>query len=650
MIDFQNITKAFGAQEVLRDVSFRVNPGEHVGITGPNGAGKSTIFKLLTGEITPDDGAISVPRDTRIGHLHQQLNAHAQDTTLLAYAENAVGELNDIENEIHRLEARLAEAGEGGATSKDIMQLGELQSRFEHLGGYEIQSRAEATLSGLGFSTAAFQRQFTEFSGGWQMRAELARVLTANPDILLLDEPTNYLDVGAVEWLRSYLRDFAGIMLLISHDRYLLNSLTHVTLEVANGMADRYAGNYNHYVEARQARREQMEAARKNQERKREQIERFVQRFRYQANKASQVQSRLKMLDKMEEIQVPGNAARPADIKLPKPQRSGHEVIRIEQGGVTYDGDNWVFRNLDFRLERGMKAAIVGPNGMGKTTLLRVLAGKLTLQEGKRQLGTKVKPGYQAQEFTDIMDTAKNVFSTVRDGAAEATDGEARSLLGSFGFSGDSVEKTVEVLSGGEKVRLALARMLLRAPNFILLDEPTTHLDIPTRQALENTLMNYKGTLCFVSHDIEFIRHVADTIYAIGPEGLTKYFGGYDYYRRKLAEAEEFEGSWPADRNSGLAKKGAGGTGNRQAQRRHKALSRKEISRKIKPLQRRAKSAEAQVQALQTEQKELLAKIQADPMRSDMADINRRLAEIQKGIDEATVAWEEAELAIEELQ
>lgn len=652
MIDFQNISKSFGTQEVLRDVCFRVNAGEHVGITGPNGAGKSTIFKLLTGELSPDSGQVSVPGSTRIGHLHQQLAAHDAEVSLLTYTENAIGELNRIEKEIAKVEARLAADGVG-AQPQDVSRLGELQTRYEHLGGYEIRSRAEATLAGLGFALESFHHPLGEFSGGWQMRAELARVLTANPDILLLDEPTNYLDVGAVEWLRGFLRDFAGVMLLISHDRYLLNSLTQVTLEVANGMVDRYPGNYDHYIHAREARREQLEAARKNQARKREQIEQFVERFRYQASKASQVQSRLKMLDKMDEIRVPGETARPARISLPIPRRSGHEVAVIEKAGVSYDGQNWIFRNLDFRLERGTRAAVVGPNGMGKTTLLRVLAGRLDLQEGKRRLGTNVTLGYQAQDITDVISRGQNVFSAAREAAPGLPEGKTRALLGGFGFSGDAIEKRVGVLSGGEKVRLALARMLLRAPNFVLLDEPTTHLDIPTRQALEQALANYQGTICLVSHDIEFIRHVADTIYALGPGGITKYHGGYDYYRRKLAAAATQE-SAPITENDKTVtarhSKPESKAITRREQRRYRAKKRRELTRKEKPLKRRASQAENKVEKLQAEQTDLVARLQAGPPAEEIPDINKRLTEIQNAMDTAISDWEEAELAIENLR
>ncbi len=654
MIEFHNIYKNFGTHEVLRNASFRVSPGERAGVTGPNGAGKSTIFKLLTDVFAPDGGEISVPKNTRIGHLRQELSAYELEESLLSYAENATGELTGIHNELDELEARLAAKGPRSGDAGDLSKLGQLQSRFEDLGGYEIRSRAEAILSGLGFPENDFCRPFSDFSGGWRMRGELARILTANPDMLLLDEPTNFLDVEAVEWLQGYLRNFDGIVMLISHDRYLLNAITSVTLEVARGGIEKYSGNYEYYAAARANRREELEAAYKNQERKRARIERFVARFRYKASKASQVQSRLKMLDRMEDIRVPEEIDRPARIKVPEPRRSGLEVVRIDEGTVTYDGANPVFQNLSFRLERGTKAALVGPNGMGKTTLLRVLAGQLRMQQGRRQLGTNVVSGYQAQDYMDVIKPDHTVFETARAAAPDTSHRDVRDFLGCFGFSGDTVEKCVEVLSGGEKVRLALSRLLLRAPNFILLDEPTTHLDIPTRKSLEQALRDYEGTLCFVSHDIEFIRNVADTIYAIGPDGVTKYFGDYDYYREKCAgQAAQVSAQAESPRATRSKEKSEepGKTGsNRRHERRQEAKRRQKLADQQKPLRRQAEQAEEKMEVIQKEQQELVARMESEELSSsEITDINRRLSEIQNEIDKTTVEWEEAELAIEEL-
>ena len=368
MIDFRNVSVGFGAQQVLDDVSLRINRGERVGIVGPNGAGKSTIFSLLTNELTPDHGDVSFPRDLRISHLRQQLKPVTSDVNLLEYSENALPALIDLQREIETIEAGL-DAADERERERGIRRLGVLQTEFEHLGGYAISSRAQAALGGLGFKKSDFHAPFASFSGGWQMRAELARALVADPDLLLLDEPTNFLDIPAVEWLQKYLRDYKGTLVMISHDRFMLNTLTSVTIEVAGGMLTRYAGNYSRYEEDCKLRHEQMEAARGNQDRRREQIERFVERFRAKNTKSSQVQSRLKMLEKMDEVEIPRIVMRAPRIRVPKPPPCGVEIIRLEEAGVTYDGQSWVLRGLDLRIERGEKLGLVGLNGTGKTTL-----------------------------------------------------------------------------------------------------------------------------------------------------------------------------------------------------------------------------------------------------------------------------------------
>ena len=645
MIDFIDVSKQFGTQDVLVEASFRVNPGEKVGVVGPNGAGKSTIFRLLADEISVDGGQISRPARMTLGYLRQQLDAWKVDDSVLEYAENALPELHAIEHELLGIEARLAEAA-AGTSRQDLDRLGALQSKFEHLGGYNLRHRAEAALCGLGFSPEALRGPFATLSGGWQMRAELARVLVSNPDVLLLDEPTNYLDVPAIEWLHDFLRDFPGTLLLISHDRYLLNTLTGVTLEVLGGNVTRFNGNYTHYVEERRARYDQLLASKANQDRRREQIERFVERFRAKNTKAAQVQSRVKQLERMEEIRVPQDIIPAPKIRLPAPRRAGDEVMRLEDVGLSYDGTRWVFRGLNVRIERGIKAAVVGLNGRGKTTLLRVLAGILPPNEGRRVTGSNVDLGYQAQDITDVMDPAKTVFQIARSATAEHSDGSIRALLGGFRFSGDAVDKPVDVLSGGEKVRLALARLLLTSPNFILLDEPTTHLDIPSRKALEEALADYQGTLCVVSHDIEFIRHVADTIFDMSPTGLVRYYGNYDYYRHKMTEQAAAPGALPGDDAAAPSKQQE-----RKAQKREEAERRQDFYQRQKPFRQRADAAEKRLADLDVEQGALLEKINGGELPgADYAAVSRRLADIQRETQTATAEWEAAELAIEELR
>jgi len=646
MIDFRNVSVGFGAQQVLNDVSFRINRGERVGIVGPNGAGKSTIFSLLTDESTPDKGDVTLPRDIRVSHLRQQLKPAAPDINLLEYSENALPSLIENQREIEALEADLDKADEG-ARERIIRRLGVLQSEFEHQGGYALSGRAKAALGGLGFKVSDFHAPFISFSGGWQMRAELARALVADPDLLLLDEPTNFLDIPAVEWLQRYLRDYKGTMVLISHDRYLLNSLTTVTMEVAGGMVTRYAGNFNKYEEDCRMRRMQMESARDNQDRRREQIERFVERFRAKNTKSSQVQSRMKMLEKMDEIEVPRIVMRAPRIRVPKPPLCGVEMMRLDQAGITYDGVNWVLRGLDLRIERGEKIGLVGLNGMGKTTLLKMISGKLPPNEGRRVMGHNVVIGYQAQDFAEMMDPVRSVLETVKAAAPGLSEREVRGLLGGFFFSGDAVDKKIAVLSGGEKMRVAFARLLVNPPNFLLLDEPTTHLDIPSREALENALHDYEGTVCIVSHDIEFTRHVATSILAMTPPTVRRFPGGYDYYHEKMEAEARSKNS--GDRSQVSESDRDDDTGDKKALRRERAMKRQELSKVRRPLENRIKSAERKITELEKEQDQLSGELMKPAPGTDYATLNRRLHEIQATLADTVETWEKASLELESI-
>ncbi|HBA85368.1 MAG TPA: hypothetical protein DCZ95_14875 [Verrucomicrobia bacterium] len=638
MIEFQNISKRYGAQEVLTDVSFRINPGERVGIVGPNGAGKSTLFGLITNDLSPDHGDVILPRDVRLGYLRQQLGEFDEGQSLLEYTEHAMPMLKEIQREMESIEHRLHQPDEPDRPA-DLRRLGELQTKFEHIGGYEIRNRAEAALCGLGFSAESLSAPFSSFSGGWQMRAELARTLVAQPDTLLLDEPSNYLDLPAVEWLQRYLKAFSGTLMLISHDRYLLNTLTSRTIEINGARATSYSGNYTYYAEQRVLREEQRLAEQKNQDRKREQVERFIERFRAKNTKAAQVQSRIKMLEKMEDVQVPIRIVRRGRIRLAAPPHCGNEVLRLEDAGLTYDGARWVLRNVNLSVSRGEKIALAGLNGLGKTTLLRMMAGQIPLSEGARVLGHKVVVGYQAQESSETMRPDDTVLVAVRQMAPHVPERDVRTLLGSFGFSGEAVDKKVAVLSGGEKIRLAFARLLIEPPNFLLLDEPTTHLDIDAREALEDALSGYEGTLCFVSHDVEFVRHVATSIIAMTPPGVTRYAGGYDYYREKIAQAAQ-PVSQVAAKTDGI---------DRKAEKRERAMKTQADSKARRILEKTIKQAEERIATLETEQAALLEKISSPDGKTDFAGINQRLAQIQQEMNLNTEAWEKASLELEEL-
>lgn len=641
MIEFQRVSKFYGAQDILIDASFRVGAGERIGIVGPNGAGKSTLFALIEGESAPDKGEVTVQKNIRLGHLRQQLNAHAVRDTLLHYAMKGIPEVETLRTRTEEIEHRLAEPN-GMDRVRDLTELGELQTRYETLGGYDLEGRTKAALGGLGFRVEAFDRPFTSFSGGWQMRAELARTLIGHPDLLLLDEPSNYLDLPAVEWLEKFLRGFPGTMLLISHDRFLLQSLTQTTLEIAGGRATRYACGYRAYRVQREERHVQAVAARKSQDRRVEQVERFVERFRSKNTKASQVQSRIKMLDRIERIEVTPLHAEIAAMRIPPPPHCGHEVMRLEEVGHSYDGRHWVLNKVTVSLQRGDKVALIGYNGTGKTTLQRILAGAMSPTTGRRRAGHKVVIGYQSQEFSETMPPTATVLEVVKRAHPEGLSKEARTLLGSFGFSGEAVNKPVEVLSGGEKIRLAFARIFVNPPNFLVLDEPTTHLDIAGRQALEQALHAYTGTVCLVSHDIAFVRAVATSVLALGLDGITRYPGGYDYYREKSADRS----TPPPSTAPAQAEPSA----SRKAQRRERAEARKAQQAETRRVTATIRQCEERIESLEAEQQQLAACLSEDSAQPDFATVNRRLYEIQGELNETVARWEEALQAFEAMR
>ena len=633
MIEFRQATKRYGGQVVLDRVDFRLLAGERAGIVGPNGAGKSTIFELIVGESEVDSGSVERAKDVRIGHLRQQVKPGAEATPIQAYVEKAAPDLETIRDEIHRIEARLA--GDEAEESRTLLRrLGDLQTQFEAQGGYGLHARAAAALTGLGFRVEDLQKPLGEFSGGWQMRAELSRALIAEPDLLLLDEPSNYLDLPAVEWLRRRLEGFRGTLAMISHDRYLLESLCEVTFEVAAGRVTRYPGRYSWYAEEREKRREVSLARQANEDRRREQIERFVERFRAKNTMATRVQSRIKMLEKMERTEVVEVARGRGRFRLAPPPHCGQEVLRCEGVGFAYETGQWIFRGVDLAVQKGEKLAVVGPNGAGKTTLLRVLAGQLAPGEGKRVAGHLVVPGYQSQETADTMDRTRSCLETLKAVAPDAHETEIRTLLGGFGFSGEAAEKRVEVLSGGERIRLAFARILIRPPNLLLLDEPTTHLDVESREALQEAIAAYAGTVVLVSHDVAFVRAVAEGIIAVSPGGggVRRFAGGYDYYREKIAE-ETGTGTSTVDKPIDVAK----------AARIEAMRDRKALKADLRRAEKEVAVLEREIASLETEQLSLHENLAAaDTPAEERAAAGRKLKDIEDALRAKMAEWEEA--------
>ena len=652
MIEFKEISVRYGIQQVLENVSFRVNKGERVGIVGPNGSGKSTLFRLIMDETHPDNGRITIEESPRIGHIRQHLYSENEEETLLEYALRGIPGLHELESKIHASEKLLRASTDEQQRKSLLRQIGEMQTEFEHLGGYEIEARVKASLGGLGFSTESFERPFVSFSGGWQMRAELSRVLASKPDLLLLDEPSNYLDLPAVDWLQRFLKGYDGTLMLISHDRYLLRTLTSVTVEVDANTATRYNGDLEFYLREREVRYANLLAAKQNQDRQREQLERFVERFKSKATKATQAQSRVKMLERLErdEITLPKRSLAAAHLRIPEPPHAGSEIFRMENLCFSYDGQHNVLANVDLSIGKGDKIAIVGYNGMGKTTLLRVMAGVRQPSSGAAIAGHNVIPGYLSQEFSETIPPEISVYECAKRSAPDATDKVLRSNLAGFGFGADDIHKNAGVLSGGEKIRLAFLRLFLNPPNFMLLDEPTTHLDLEGRDTLEKAIRAYSGTVCLVSHDIQFVRNTATSILEITPQGVRRFPGGYDYYKEKTAQMQSDETALTSATENDAEESRQNNSVSAKEMRRIRAQERAKWQPRIKVLSSKVEHCEKSIGALEMELEELSEELFNPQPNTDFSTLNKRLKLVQDQIDAFTEEWEQHAAQLEELR
>jgi ATPase subunit of ABC transporter with duplicated ATPase domains len=523
MISFSSVTKQYGGQILFVDASFQINPGEKVGLVGPNGAGKSTIFRLIVGDDAPDDGNVEKPKKLTIGYFKQDVG-DLRGRTILAETCAGAGEVSRLADELHELTVKL-EAGD-----VDIVdRYGEVQARYQDLGGYELEARAQEILHGLGFFQDQMQTDVGTLSGGWKMRVALAQILLAKPELLLLDEPTNYLDLESILWLETFLRDYDGTVVMTCHDKAIMNRVVAKIVEIDGGDLRTYGGNYDFYEAAREVEAARREAAYARQQAMLAKESRFVERFKTHVAKAAQVQSRMKKLDKIEKIAEPRRFVEKT-FEFRTPPRSGDDVVRLEALRKAY-GTRVVHAGLSLTVRRKERWAVMGENGAGKSTLLKMIAGALAPDAGVATIGASVTMGYYAQHVMDGLGGDRTVLEELQEHAPLANQGTLRGLAGMFGFHDDDVFKPIHVLSGGERARVALAKLLYDAPNFLVLDEPTNHLDIATKRALVRSLANYEGTLVFVSHDRQFLSALATRVLELQTGGEPHIYGGsYDEY------------------------------------------------------------------------------------------------------------------------
>ncbi|MCC7439286.1 MAG: ABC-F family ATP-binding cassette domain-containing protein [Armatimonadetes bacterium] len=654
MIATNVVSVQFGGEYLFRDVTFMIRPGDRVGLVGANGAGKSTLMKILMRLQAPESGQVQTSRHALVAYLPQE-GVVLSDASVRDEVMKAFSEAKELEQEIIETTEEVARrADEAGTPEYQSLldDLGELQHRFEAMNGFALEGEVEKILMGLGFEVKDFDRSCGTFSGGWQMRIELAKLLLRQPDLLMLDEPTNHLDIESLTWLENFLQNYQGAILLISHDRAFLDAITNRTFELSMRRLTTYVGNYSRYLTERDARRQQQQSAYENQKKMIEETEEFIERFRYKASKAAQVQSRVKMLEKLDKIEPPESDEESVHFRFPAAPRSGRVVVELQGLGKWY-GDNHVLDNVDFAIERGEKIAFLGRNGEGKSTMSRIVAGIESFQQGNRLLGHNVSIGYFAQHQAEDLDPRKTVLQTLDEVATGDIRLKLRTLLGAFLFHGDDVFKYVSVLSGGEKSRLALAKLLLEPVNLLVFDEPTNHLDMASKKVLKEALIHFDGSIILVSHDRDFLNGIVGKCIEFRQRKTKEMLGGIeDYLRRRQTGSidDVFRKSTAKPEATATP---AAAVGDRKEQKRLEAEARnrryaatKDLKKKIeKTEQDIAKTEEAKTQC---EDQLVLPEIYGNPTK--LRDLQAQLAEANRKLSDLYAAWERTASEMEKVE
>ena len=637
MISIDNLTVSFGGWTLFDGISFLVNPKERIGLVGRNGAGKTTILKLIAGLQQPTSGAVTKNADCTIGYLPQQMQV-ADTTTLIAETAKAFEEVLALEAEIERLTAEIAVRTdyESEEYEKLLHRLNDANDRYHILGGDTRDADIEKTLLGLGFRREEFEKPTCEFSGGWRMRIELAKLLLRRPSIFLLDEPTNHLDIESIQWLEEYLKNYNGAVLLISHDRAFLDNVTTRTIELSLGKIYDYKVPYSQFVTLRAERRAQQLAAYQNQQRLIEKSEEFIEKFRYKPTKSNQVQSRIKQLDKLERIEVEEEDLATLNIKFPPAPRSGQIVADIKGVGKAF-GSHRVFSGAEFTIHKGDKIALVGRNGEGKTTFARMLIGELEQSEGEIKIGANVSIGYYAQNQDDLMNGDFTVYDTLDRVAVGDIRTRLRDILGAFLFRGEDIDKKVKVLSGGERSRLAMARMMLEPHNLLILDEPTNHMDMRSKDILKTALQKFDGTVVVVSHDREFLDGIVDKVYEFRDGGVREYLGGIYYFleKRKLENLHEIERKTPV----------VAATKQEQSQGKLSYEQKKEQEKLLRKLRKNVEQIEAELAEIEKQIAEYDARFSVTTEYN--ADDYKAYDELKGRYDHLMHEWEKASYEVE---